>query len=385
MQFLNLNFSELPTDTLNNLSDISFSADSSNYQSGGSNNIFSNIAPLYSNNNKFERAILEAAKDKNYPIVDFVIKKDLYECFVCKDKDGNTLLHYLVSNSNPSTDLVDKILHRSDSDAFINIQNNDGDTPLILAVKSGNHDICTLLEAAGADRQIKNNNGLHVGIESDHNMGNFNKSDSKEDYFKKHNMPTDGTATFVTEKIEIDEDNGNTFLNSNNDPLAFLMNLHKNVHNTNTSEPGPFNYSDDRTRYTENTDNLLDKLCEKLNVQKGDDQATTFNNLDTFLKKKNYANTNQTATTESLITAMENMINKQAGGTKAKTVKKSKSSGTRELRKHVDSDMNMSDKGARLGNVIRNQTTEIINRCVDTMKWKNLLLKIGLRKYQQKK
>src|SRR5690349_20413445 len=107
MNFLDLKLCEITADSLNNLSDISLSSHSNqNIQSGGFLfNLFGTTS------SKSDKAALEAVRLKKYDVVEFMLDQDLISGKY-KDENGNTLLHYLVSDNNPNQKLISKVLDK---------------------------------------------------------------------------------------------------------------------------------------------------------------------------------------------------------------------------------------------------------------------------------
>jgi ankyrin repeat protein len=137
-----MDLSELDTHTINTnvfsqLSELSQS-EQTHIQDGG-------FLDFLCNDSKTDKAVLEAVRLKKYDIVKFFIEKDLIESYEHQDENGNTLLHYLALDYETTWKLIEKILERSDIKSFINIQNKNGDTALILAVIGSHHDLCEKL------------------------------------------------------------------------------------------------------------------------------------------------------------------------------------------------------------------------------------------------
>lgn len=118
-----------------------------------------------SNNDK---NFLLAARTKDYGVVDFMVNHDMVSNIGSRDENGSNVLHYLARDysSNPKAkEVVSRLMSRSDLSSFINTKDNNGDTPLISAVKAGNMDFAEALIGAGADKTIKNKDGLYVASE----------------------------------------------------------------------------------------------------------------------------------------------------------------------------------------------------------------------------
>jgi len=383
MEDLNLNLSEITSGTYN-LSDMSFSIDTplkknnkTNDQSGGFFGLFSSSTP------KVETAVLEAAKEKNMSIVEFMIDKDLISSYDSQDKDGNTLLHYLVSTPNPNINLVNKVLKRGDIKKFINKQNNDGDTPLIIAVKSGHHDLCTSLISAGANKTIKNKSGLHVDTETEeHNNETHNNlpTNLSNDLSVGKFKDSPSFFEFQTSPKEVEEIM---------EPIRKLFNRTKQNNNY-TSEPASIQLSDKDQLSANDTETFIEKLKKQLNgtkqftqsKQESNDTEETVKQLNYYLKN-NQSKGQQggdcgcnNGETDNLLMDFDKYF-KQGGGKKSKTLKSSKSTkvskppkqlsksiGTRKVKTYKDLAMSSEDRGTELSRVINDQTSEIISRSI---------------------
>ena len=113
-----------------------------------------------------QKAILAASQGK-HDTVQFMLDNDMISDLSACDKNGNTLLHYLVKNA---TDEKDKTLCNVLKMPYIGnvvcVQNNDGDTPLHVCVKTGNMLLANRLVALGADKSIRNNKNQYISSES---------------------------------------------------------------------------------------------------------------------------------------------------------------------------------------------------------------------------
>lgn len=125
---------------------------------------------FWSNNGATEndKKFLLAARQKNYTVVDFMINQKMISCLSAQDDDGNTILHLLSNeySTNPKAQqIMQSLLSNPDIKSSLNVQNSNGDTPLISAVKSGSMELSSQLIKLGADPSIKNKQGLHVASE----------------------------------------------------------------------------------------------------------------------------------------------------------------------------------------------------------------------------
>jgi len=370
MQFFDLNLSEVTTDTINNLSDISFSADTPQNMKGGG--LFS----LFTGSSKVEKAVLDAAKEKNFAVVEFMIDKGLISSYGVQDKDGNTLLHYLVVAPNPNLKLIEKIIKQSSSKSFVNKQNNDGDTPLILAVKSGQHDLCTALITSGADKSIKNKNGLHVDTETEEQFDDH-----------KYNMPSKTYKDHAHVSAEPLSRSSPLFefqaspqaVGEILEPIKRLFNRSRQQAQL-TSEPAPIQLTENQQRNPTETEEFIQKLQKQLNSNGSNKMQYESNTEETLQRLNKFIGDNevkqsggscgcgQSQDTEKLMSSFENYFGTQAGGKKSKktskkTLNKPKMTGTRKIKSYVDTNVS-SERGTDLSRVINNQTSDMINRAV---------------------
>jgi len=120
-----------------------------------------------------DKKMLLAARTREYGVVSFMLKNEMINDLGIQDDDGNTLLHYLArdySTNAMSADIIKKLLGKSDTKKHINVQDRNGDTPLITAVKAGNMSLCNDLVEFGANSKIKNNDGIYVATETEKSM-----------------------------------------------------------------------------------------------------------------------------------------------------------------------------------------------------------------------
>lgn len=97
--------------------------------------------------------------------------------FTKKNKDGRTVLHYVCMKASSLGDkFINEVINRSK----VNVQDNNGNTALILAAKSGNNEVCDMLVKAGAKTDIKNNEGESVGVTDTPNSDNVDNVDNVE-------------------------------------------------------------------------------------------------------------------------------------------------------------------------------------------------------------
>ncbi|KAF4529835.1 hypothetical protein B566_EDAN017101 [Ephemera danica] len=103
-------------------------------------------------NKNRQTALHIAAKKNNYDVLNFLL--NLTDCNVCvKDENGDTALHLYTTN------IVPFVFPHQAIYSSLNMQNNSGQTPLHMAVQTGNSNIVRYLIYLGADTELKDKNG----------------------------------------------------------------------------------------------------------------------------------------------------------------------------------------------------------------------------------
>lgn len=342
MQLSDFNMSSNNTNIFSQLSELENSETQFNQDGGFFNFICDDT--------KIEKAVLEAVRLKKYDIVDFFIEKNLIQSYGHQDENGNTLLHYLALDYDNTKHLIHKLLKKSDVKSFINTQNNNGDTMLILAVMGGHHDLCGELINKGADKSIKNKQNVNV--------------DSETELQSSINArPLSRNKSIFNPIIELLQSNKKPKSNTTSDAYTLTA-----MGRTDAS-PRTFSESID-------TENFIKQLSDKLNeaqflkshAQNGGGKHVNPDKGECPECKMigggcgcgNYEESQtQNEETENLLHTLKNYMNKnQEGGKKKKNNKQV--TGKRTISKFIDGDMDANDRGDELRRIIDNQAGEII-------------------------
>jgi hypothetical protein len=89
-------------------------------------------------------------------------------CCSCTDSNGNTIFHHLICHADKDICkeiLIDLLSNSRLIGNCINIQNNKGNTLIMLAIINGHTDIANILDDMGADKSIKNNEGKFIMVD----------------------------------------------------------------------------------------------------------------------------------------------------------------------------------------------------------------------------
>jgi hypothetical protein len=125
----------------------------------------------------------KAFNDENHDLALYILKEKNC-CYCCTDDNGNTLLHHIVlccrkhNNNNKCMSALTNALRSSNVSDFINIQNSDGTTPILLAVETENEVVANKLDEAGADKSIADNTGNYLQTEDMSEPEHINMSET---------------------------------------------------------------------------------------------------------------------------------------------------------------------------------------------------------------
>jgi hypothetical protein len=118
---------------------------------------------------KNNKEFLNAIKEGRLDFAMQMLKRNLVTDISVTDSHGNTVLHVLSKKADPACIVLLQILSRSkDLKSIMNSQNNNGDTPLHIAVKNGNNEMADMLDSMGVDKDIANNEGDVVYSTEEH-------------------------------------------------------------------------------------------------------------------------------------------------------------------------------------------------------------------------
>lgn len=160
MEYFKLNITDLTPSASQNLSDGHLSVGTEGGNNAMTGGFFWSSKGKCSENN--EKAVIAAAQGK-YDVVEFMINNDMIDDFSHTDKNGNTILHYLLQDvADKYENCLCKIFKCSKIGDVLCIQNDEGDTPLHICVKTGNMLMAERLIELGADKSVRNKKGLYV-------------------------------------------------------------------------------------------------------------------------------------------------------------------------------------------------------------------------------
>lgn len=126
---------------------------------------------------------LKAFNAENYDLGLYILN-DKNCCMCCKDENGNTLLHHIVlcctvhNNNGKCLSALTDTLTRPDVKQFINIQNSEGTTPILLAVENENEFVANKLDEAGADKTLADNSGNYLQTDDVPEASSVNMSET---------------------------------------------------------------------------------------------------------------------------------------------------------------------------------------------------------------
>lgn len=271
--------------------------------------------------------------------------------------NGDSLLHVLGKHykhfKNPDK-LVNIILEKNYN--LINTTNNDGQTPIIVATKHGNHELTNYLIENGADRKIRSKFGEIITTDNSETETVFEKGNGGNNNLKllleQNDTTYSGTLNYTDNKRTVDKTDTDNFVDT-------LVKQHdeKQLVRGNQSD-----YSD-----VETTEQLVNTIINKM-VNKQDQQGGK-----DIMKLMNADNT-KTQKHGEVITGTRGLYDtgtetEQFGGTiegtrelydsDAESTSVSAEEGSRKKKKQ---NKRLRKYGRQLSRLLNNQTKEVFNR-----------------------
>jgi hypothetical protein len=304
-----------------------------------------------------------AFNNNNIDLALYILNNNNFNCNT-QDINGNTILHHLVNNCtehDKCVKLINRILQFPNIEDFIDIQNNYGQTPILVAVLNNNDEVAEILDDAGADKTIKDNDGNFVKHDEDSdkkvnktnivNIFNINpkNDDNTSDFMRKIKNDRSDLSSVLSEIPIFKKYKNNKMSDSSlidiTDTDNFINILkNKYTNDNNVSKTQNFQVSD--------TSVLPPFNIEVINNNNSNSETSPMNrslNSDKQrLMNEPTSDSNKTITssesinTEDLLKAIDEIQGKQTGGSKKSN--KNKVMGYRNLVFNSDSDENSKNK-----------------------------------------
>jgi hypothetical protein len=293
-------------------------------------------------NNYSSSLIFNAIKENNYNALNFLINQKEIISINFKDNDGLTILHILINklvdrNENENIMIIiENILQRADVNHIINIQDNNGNTPLHLCAISKNYILCDKLINAGANHLIKNNSGLYVESESESITRNTCINSKKPIidqtiFISKKNLRSlkdnDDIDDIDDDKKDIDDNVEKNIMKNIISSLTTSNKLDNSSDSDSEEEKINVNQSSNinQSAIIDDTSEFINRLINTENNDKNLENLSHVINLDKFIGKNKDSNISRTlshnATSDFLndfINKYKIKINNKGGGTKKK-------------------------------------------------------------------
>lgn len=327
--------------------------------------------------------MFKAISNENLELILYILKQKNC-CFKCKNSEGNTLLHLLIpyyeSNEELKTE-IDNILN-GDCSNFINIQNNEGQTPILLAVMEDNDILAEKMENVGADPSIEDINGNFVGSKVDNENSNKNSELEENTQSSENNYkPVDSESIPIQNVYNI----FNIILeNKKNNSLPDLTSLGINdINETESNNSNMMNLNtDDFMNDIKNK--IYDSLVkEKDNKLKQDDSSSSSEyveipemessvssmNTDKFItlldenKNPSFFNYSDIQDTDQFISILRDKYSSQTSDKKPKVSNLNQNQNSNKITKNIknmDSDTKTSDMDSSVNTQLiklENETT----------------------------
>ena len=278
------------------------------------------------------------------------ILKEKNCCYCCKDDNGNTLLHHLVlccskhNNNNKCISALTNALKLETVSDFIDIQNSNGTTAILLAAESENEVVANKLDEAGADKSIADNTGNYLQTEDIPEPKSANLSDTPNEkvcinnvvkLVMNDNKKDEPELTSLNLSSTVDNSNnvlnsGNTLTSTNNsDAIAervrdkiiqtFGVNKTDEISSLGLGLTSSENFLDTdkfinflSDKYNKRTPKNLDELMEKSDLSSSDNLTHNMELLnETTSQADNFVdNSDNSIATETIIQALTNKLSK---------------------------------------------------------------------------
>jgi len=138
------------------------------------------------------RYLFKSIGNKNLELILYILKENNC-CFMCNDSEGNTCMHLLIpfyKQNKEIANVIDDILSENCID-FINIQNNKGQTPMLVAVMNDLNELAEKMENCGADPSIQDNEGNFIS----ENANKTNKPNKTNDMLMETDLESESMIT----------------------------------------------------------------------------------------------------------------------------------------------------------------------------------------------
>ncbi len=282
-------------DTLSNISLSSESKLFSELLPNNKLNLYRNNYNLKGGGQKHTIECLNAFNNRNVELALYILNNNNCDCCI-QDKNGNTILHHLAmcSNQNCLNTLQQVLRQSSNKHKFIDKQNNEGQTAMLLCVLNNNFQMAYILEKSGANKKIKDNYGNYIECdESDEIL----QSEIEQSIIlsellseKSSPVPVNNTNIYIIEP----HNNGNTNLSeiSTSSLPITLSTLSK---------------KSDLSTLDLSTDDFINSLSERYNTSKSipSRSITDFDSLSSLSDRKTHSGILTSEDTEKMIEDIE--------------------------------------------------------------------------------
>ena len=287
-------------------------------------------------NNYSSSLIFNAIKENNYNALNFLINQKEIISINFKDNDGLTILHILINklvNENENIMIIiENILQRADVNHIINVQDNNGNTPLHLCAISRNYILCDKLINAGANHLIKNNSGLYVESESESITRNT-CINSKKPIIDQTIFISKKNLRSLKDNDDIDDDkkdnDDNVEKNIMKNIISSLTTSNKLDNSSDSEEEEKINVNQssniNQSAIIDDTSEFINRLINTENNDKNLENLSHVINLDKFIGKNKDSNISRTLSHNATSDFLDDFINKykikinnKGGGTKKK-------------------------------------------------------------------
>jgi len=250
------------------------------------------------------RDLFKSINNKNLELILYILKENNC-CFMCNDSEGNTAMHLLIpfyEQNKEIANIVDDILTQDCCD-FINIQNNEGQTPMLIAVMNDLNELAEKMENCGADPSIQDNEGNFISEKNDktnktNNIGIETRIETGiETDMESENKTTKNVMNIINLVVSKKPEQDLTSLN---------LNLDDDVDNEDENNEDNFADTDNFMEFIKSKINSSIKKNKSNKSNKSDDSSSSSSEYKTFKKLGlNEQLTSDTLNTDKFISLLD--------------------------------------------------------------------------------
>ena len=257
--------------------------------------------------------ILDAFNNNNLKMALSLIIDNLNINLACQDDNGNSILHHLVLCIDKIKEcklVLERLLKNGDVSCIINSKNYKGQTPMLLAVFSGQNSIARKLERAGSNKNIEDNDGNYVITDAVDTNDTNNTSIVPQNRERKSDVSS--RQLFDQGNIGKRLDQGNIGMRLDQGNIGMILNLPDETDNISSLGLTPMK-TDNSFNVDQTASDTYIKLIQDQLILLAEENEPK----QTVSKLQNESFSENNSVTDDYITQLENRYNKNVSNDKS--------------------------------------------------------------------